>query len=63
LSFSFIILNIIKEKAAKLINIININWLIFLLNIYYKDNTIFIISLYKINKIIKDYKKGKKDPL
>ena len=51
---SFIILNIIKEKTIKPINIININKLIFSLNIYYKDIIIFIISLYEINKICRN---------
>jgi len=58
---SFIILNIIKEKTIKPINIININKLIFSLNIYYKDIIIFIISLYEINKILKNYKEKEKE--
>jgi hypothetical protein len=58
---SFIILNIIKEKTIKPINIININKLIFSLNIYYKDFIIFIISLYEINKILKNYKEKEKE--
>ena len=57
----FIILSIIKEKEIKPINIININGLIFSLNIYRQDNTIFIISLYKIDKILKGRKKDDKE--
>ena len=47
--------------AAKLINIININTLTFLLNIYRQGNIIFIISLYKIDRLFKSRKKDKKD--
>jgi hypothetical protein len=52
---------IIKEKTAKIINIAGISGLIFSLNIRRKGNTIFIISLYKINRILESYKEDEKD--
>jgi len=52
---------IIKEKAAKVVNIAGISGFTFLLNIRHKGNTIFIISLYKINRILKSHKKDKED--
>jgi hypothetical protein len=55
--YPLIILGIVKERVAKSFNIININRLIFSLNIYRQGNTIFIISLYKINKLLKSHKK------
>jgi hypothetical protein len=60
-SFPFIILGIVKEKAAKVVNIASISGLAFLLNMRYKGNTIFTISLYKINRILKSYKEDKED--
>jgi hypothetical protein len=33
----------------------------FLLNIRYKGNTIFTISLYKINRILESYKEDKEN--
>ena len=54
-------LGIVKEKAAKVVNITSINRPMFSLNIRRKGNTIFIISLYKINKILKSYKEDKED--
>ena len=57
---SFIILNIIKEKEIKLIDIISINKLVFFLNIYYQSNIIFIISLYKIDRILEGRKEDDK---
>jgi hypothetical protein len=61
LRFPFIILGIVKEKAAKVVNIASINKPVFLLNIRRKGNTIFITSLYKINRILESYKEDKKD--
>ena len=52
-------LSTIKEKAAKVINIASISRPVFLLNIRRQGNTIFIISLYKINKILESYKEDK----
>jgi hypothetical protein len=49
------------EKAAKVVNIAGINRSAFLLNIRYKGNTIFIISLYKINRILKSRKEDEED--
>jgi hypothetical protein len=60
-SFPFIILGIVKEKVAKVVNIASISRLIFLLNIRRKGNTIFTISLYKINRILKSYKEDEED--
>jgi hypothetical protein len=54
-------LGIIKEKAAKVVNIASISRLAFLLNMRRKGNTIFITSLYKINRILKSYKEDKED--
>jgi hypothetical protein len=59
--FSSIILGIVKEKAAKVVNIASINRLIFSLNIRRKGNTIFITSLYEINRILESYKEDKED--
>jgi hypothetical protein len=59
--FPFIILGIVKKKAAIVINITSISGPAFLLNIHRKGNTIFTISLYKINKILKSYKEDKED--
>ena len=53
--------DIIKEKAAKVINIAGISGPAFSLNIRRQGNTIFIISLYKINKILESYKKDEED--
>jgi hypothetical protein len=57
----FIILGIIKEKTTKIINITSINRPVFLLNMRYKGNIDFTISLYKINRILKSYKKDEED--
>ena len=54
-------LGIVKEKAAKVVNIANISGPVFLLNIRRKGNTIFTTSLYKINKILESYKEDKED--
>jgi hypothetical protein len=59
--FSFIILGIVKEKAAKVVNIAGISGPAFLLNIRRKSNTIFTISLYKINRILESRKEDKED--
>jgi hypothetical protein len=61
LRFPSIILDIVKEKAAKIINIAGINKPIFSLNMCRKGNIIFITSLYKINKILKSYKEDEED--
>jgi hypothetical protein len=52
---------IVKEKAAKVVNIASISGPIFSLNIRRKGNTIFITSLYKINRILESYKEDKED--
>jgi hypothetical protein len=52
---------IVKEKAAKVVNIASINGPMFSLNIRRKGNTIFITSLYKINRILESYKEDKED--
>jgi hypothetical protein len=52
---------IVKEKAAKVINITSISGLAFLLNIRCKGNTIFITSLYKINKVLESRKEDEED--
>ena len=57
--FPSIIPGIVKEKAAKVVNIAGISRPVFLLNICRKGNTIFIISLYEINKILESHKKDK----
>jgi penicillin-binding protein-related factor A (putative recombinase) len=46
---------------AKVVNITSINGLVFLLNMRRKGNTIFIISLYKINRILESRKEDKED--
>jgi len=63
LTLLFIILNIIKEKKIRPINITDINGLAFSLNIHRQSNIIFIISLYKIDKILKGRKKDDKELL
>jgi hypothetical protein len=55
------VLNIVKERAAKLVNIAGISAPTFLLNIYRQNNIIFIISLYKINQLLKSRKEDKED--
>ena len=52
---------IIKEKAAKVINIAGISGPAFSLNIRRQGNTIFIISLYEINKILESRKEDEED--
>ena len=52
---------IIKEKAAKVVNIAGISGLIFSLNIRRKCNTIFTTSLYEIDRLLKSYKEDKED--
>jgi hypothetical protein len=52
---------IIKEKAAKVVNIASISGPMFSLNIRRKSNTIFTTSLYKINKILESYKEDEED--
>jgi hypothetical protein len=52
---------IVKEKAAKVVNIAGISRPAFLLNIRHKGNTIFTISLYKINRILESCKGDKED--
>jgi hypothetical protein len=54
-------LGIIKEKAAKVVNIAGISGPMFSLNIRRKGNIIFIISLYKIDRILKSRKEDKED--
>jgi hypothetical protein len=53
---------IVKEKTTKLVDIAGISGLIFSLNIYCKGNTIFIISLYKINRILESRKEKEEEP-
>jgi hypothetical protein len=60
-SFSSIILGIIKEKTAKVVDIASISGLVFSLNIRRKGNTIFTISLYKINRILESRKEDEED--
>jgi hypothetical protein len=52
---------IVKEKAAKPVNIAGISAPAFLLNIHCQGNIIFIISLYEINQLLKSYKEDKED--
>jgi hypothetical protein len=59
--FSSIILGIVKEKAAKVVDIASISGPMFLLNMRRKGNTIFTISLYKINRILESYKEDEED--
>jgi hypothetical protein len=59
--FSSIILGIVKEKAAKVVNITNINGPVFSLNMRRKGNTIFTTSLYKINRILESHKEDEED--
>ena len=54
-------LGIIKEKAAKVINITGISGPMFSLNIRRKGNIIFTTSLYKIDRILKSRKEDKED--
>jgi hypothetical protein len=55
------VLGIVKEKAAKIVNIANISGPAFLLNMRRKGNTIFTMSLYKINRILESYKEDEED--
>ena len=63
LTLPFIILSIIKEKEVKPVNITSINGLAFSLNIYRQSNIIFIISLYKIDRILKGRREDDKELL
>jgi hypothetical protein len=55
------VLGIVKEKTTKPVDIASISGLAFSLNIYYKGNTIFTISLYEINRILESYKEKEKE--
>jgi len=59
----FIILNIVKEKEVRPVDIIDINGLIFSLNIYRQSNIIFIISLYEIDRIFEGRKEDDEELL
>jgi hypothetical protein len=59
--FSSIVPGIVKEKAAKVVNIAGISRPAFLLNMRHKGNTIFTTSLYKINRILESRKEDKED--
>jgi len=63
LTLLFIILNIVKEKEVRPINIISINGLTFSLNIYRQSNTIFTMNLYKIDRILEGRKEDDKELL
>jgi hypothetical protein len=52
---------IVKEKAAKVVNIAGINRPAFSLNMRRKGNTIFTTSLYEINRILESYKEDEED--
>jgi hypothetical protein len=52
---------IVKEKAAKVVNIAGISGPAFLLNMRRKGNTIFITSLYKIDRILESRKEDEED--
>jgi hypothetical protein len=60
-SFPSIILGIVKEKAAKVVDIAGISRPVFSLNMRHKGNIIFTISLYKINRILESHKEDKED--
>jgi hypothetical protein len=60
-SFPSIILGIVKEKAAKVVDIASISGPMFSLNIRRKGNTIFTTSLYEINRILESYKEDEED--
>jgi hypothetical protein len=53
------VLGIVKERAAKLVNIAGISAPAFLLNMYRQGNIIFIMSLYEINQLLESYKEDK----
>jgi len=63
LTLLFIILSIVKEKEVRPVNIININGLVFSLNIYRQSNIIFITSLYKIDRILEGRKEDDEELL
>ena len=63
LTLLFIILSIVKEKEVRPVNIININGLVFSLNIYRQSNTIFTMNLYKIDRILEGRKEDDKELL
>jgi hypothetical protein len=52
---------IVKEKAAKVVNIAGISRPAFSLNMRRKGNTIFTTSLYEINRILESYKEDEED--
>jgi len=45
-------------KPEKTINIYEISYLIFYINFKYSKNTLFLLSLYKLNRELKDRKQG-----
>jgi hypothetical protein len=59
--FPFIMPGIVKEKAAKVVDIAGISGPAFLLNMRRKGNTIFITSLYKIDRILESRKEDEED--
>jgi hypothetical protein len=51
-------LTIKKPKPERTIDICEISYLAFYINFKYFENTLFLLSLYKLNRELKDRKRG-----
>ena len=49
---------LITERLERVINICEISYLAFYINLKYSENTLFLLSLYKLNYKLKDQKQG-----
>ena len=48
----------ITKKIEKMINIYKNSYLAFYINLKYSKNTLFLLSLYKLDRELEDYKQG-----
>ena len=56
-------LTIEKLKTEKIIDICEISYLTFYINLKYSKNTLFLLSLYKLDRELKDRKRGQEQEL
>jgi hypothetical protein len=47
-----------KRKSKKIINICEISYLAFYINLKYSENTLFLLSLYKLDQELEDRQRG-----
>ena len=50
--------NPIAERIERMIDICKISYLAFYINLKYSKNTLFSLSLYKLDRELEDYKQG-----